>query len=121
MHFSDHDYVCPSVIVGGESSELPNPFREFILPLAYENVGLLHAVLGLSECHLAASRNNEKAHKAEAIEHRIAAIHFLSAGLRLYKKGTLSNLEETTLLAIILILLLHDVSALIFQSILLDP
>ncbi|KAE8152346.1 fungal-specific transcription factor domain-containing protein [Aspergillus avenaceus] len=42
--------VCDSLVI--ENQDIPNPFRAYVLPFAYEHGGILHAVLCLAECHM---------------------------------------------------------------------
>lgn len=37
-----------------------NPYRSYVLPLAYEQLGLLYAVLGLAACHTGITGGNEE-------------------------------------------------------------
>lgn len=83
-----------------------NPFRDFILPLAYENRGLLHALLGLTSCHMLAGRPSSR-HETEAIEHRLEAIRWLSTMLSFQESG---GTNDDVPIATILMLVLHDVS-----------
>ena len=87
-----------------------NPFRDHILPLASQHSGLLHAVLGLSACHMINSGvdNTPKAHTA-ALEHRLSAIQDLGALLLKDECFGLDDTEEVLSLAIVLILVLHDI------------
>jgi len=67
LKVTDNKNICPHIVVVQNSPI--NPFREYIvcqllkrrwlfltfhaqLPLAYEHVGLLHAILGFACCHL---------------------------------------------------------------------
>ncbi|KIW48783.1 uncharacterized protein PV06_01348 [Exophiala oligosperma] len=87
-----------------------NPFRDHIIPLANQHSGLLHAVLGLSACHMINSGidNTPKAHTA-ALEHRLSAIQELGALLLKEECFGLEDTEEVLSLAIVLILVLHDI------------
>ncbi|KAJ5750478.1 hypothetical protein N7533_007506 [Penicillium manginii] len=44
--------ICPHQIMLSET-DTNNPYRSYVLPLAYEQLGVLYAVLGLSACHRA--------------------------------------------------------------------
>ncbi|KIW20850.1 hypothetical protein PV08_01428 [Exophiala spinifera] len=86
------------------------PFRDHILPLANRHSGLLHAVLGLSACHMINSGidNTSKAHTA-ALELRLSAIQELGVLLlkeRVFRTGRYGG---GTCVAIVLILVLHDI------------
>ena len=87
-----------------------NPFRSYILPLAYQHVGLLHALLGLSACHLGTSDNgaSQKILTA-ALEHKLLAIQSLGALLLKEECFGLNDIEEELTLAVVLLLVLHDV------------
>ncbi|KAF2757789.1 hypothetical protein EJ05DRAFT_493356 [Pseudovirgaria hyperparasitica] len=68
-----------------------NPFRRYVLPLAHQDASLLHAILGLSACHIPAS---------EFLEHSfLLKEEFLG----------LIETEEDLTLSIILLLLLQDI------------
>ncbi|KAF2442109.1 hypothetical protein P171DRAFT_456152 [Karstenula rhodostoma CBS 690.94] len=99
--------VCPKLSVTSESA--PNPFKTYILPLALQDVGLLRAVLGLTACHLATQQPmpNRRLNTA-ALEYRVAALQSLSALLLKEECFGLSEAEEETALAIVLMLVLHD-------------
>jgi hypothetical protein len=87
-----------------------NPFEAYILPLAYENTGVLAAVLGLSACHLV--NRDPKANSrmvAVAIEHRVSAMQALGLLLSDEERVGLSDTKEDMTLAIVLVLLLHDI------------
>ena len=93
-----------------KSDDSSNPFRKYVLPMAYEHIGLLHAVLGLATCHMDAFAGDKPLHHAEALEHRLHAIQSLSSLIMDDRNGSLQEAEENFLLATILILVLHDVS-----------
>jgi hypothetical protein len=87
-----------------------NPFEAYILPLAHQSPGLLAAVLGLSACHLV--NQDPKANSpmvAVAIEHRVSAMQALSFLLTKEERFGLSDTEEEMAMAIVLVLLLHDI------------
>lgn len=86
----------------------PNPFRDHILPLAYEHTSLLHAVLGLSACHIS-QETIPNPHTA-ALEHKLSAIQALASLLLKEECLGLSPIEEDLTLSIVLLLLLQDVS-----------
>ncbi|OAG08776.1 uncharacterized protein CC84DRAFT_1086944, partial [Paraphaeosphaeria sporulosa] len=99
--------VCPKLSVTSEST--PDPFKTYILPLALQDTGLLKAVLGLTACHLATQQPtpNRRLNTA-ALEYRVAALQSLSALLLKEECFGLSEAEEETALAIVLMLVLHD-------------
>ena len=84
-----------------------NPFRDHILPLAYQHPSLLHAILGLSACHIPPDKIVN--HQATALEHKLAAIQALSSLLLKEECLGLSTVEEDLTLSIVLLLLLQDV------------
>jgi ABC-type antimicrobial peptide transport system permease subunit len=77
--------------------------------MAYEHIGLLYAVLGLTICHLVASGGGKKLHHIEALEHVVNAILSLSS-LMDDRNVSLQENRENILLATILVLVLHFVS-----------
>ncbi|KAK2756033.1 hypothetical protein CKAH01_17207 [Colletotrichum kahawae] len=91
-------------------NEAQNPFRLYVLPLAYQHVGVLHAVLGLAACHMSLSTCGvEKVDMATALQHRVAALNALSSLLIKEEIYGLLAAEEDAVLAIILLLVLHDI------------
>lgn len=72
---------------------------------------MLKAVLGLTACHLATQQPtpNRRLNTA-ALEYRVAALQSLSAILLKEECFSLNEAEEETALAIVLMLVLHDVS-----------
>ncbi|PYI33079.1 C6 zinc finger domain protein [Aspergillus indologenus CBS 114.80] len=101
--------ICPHQIaeVGDDEN---NPYRAFILPLARKQIGLLYAVLGLSASHLGRLIGDEAMHEATAVEYRLKAIRALSGEIRKSQRTSLREEEQDTVLAIIQLLLLHDIS-----------
>jgi hypothetical protein len=94
-----------------------NPFKEYILPLAYRHDGVLHAVLGLSACHLHFSGKDESQRCiTTALQHRVAALHSLGELLLQEETSGLANVEEESILAMALLLVFHDVSSLLLQE-----
>lgn len=90
---------------------LANPFSEYILPLAYQHDGVLHALLGLSACHMHFSGRNESQQCFNtALRHRLAAIRSLGSLLPKEETSRLSSDEEEAVLAMVLLLVFHDVS-----------
>ncbi|PWY92410.1 C6 zinc finger domain protein [Aspergillus heteromorphus CBS 117.55] len=103
------EIICPHQIAEvGFGAE--NPYRAYILPLARKKIGLLYAVLGLSASHLGRLIDDEFLHEATAVEYRMKAIRALSEEIRKSQRTSLLEDEQDTVLAIIQILLLHDIS-----------
>lgn len=91
--------------------DMENPFRQHILPLAQRHGGVLHALLGLSACHVCTShRVTGREMMALALQHRVAALHELGCMLLWEETRGLDPFEEEAVLAIVLLLVLHDVS-----------
>lgn len=87
-----------------------DPFRAYILPLALNNTGLLKAVLGLTACHLGTQQETRNRRlDTAALEYRVSALQSLSAILLKEEVLTLDEAEEETALAIVLMLVFHDV------------
>ncbi|KAI1618030.1 fungal-specific transcription factor domain-containing protein [Exophiala viscosa] len=105
-----HFDVALCDILSTLSTEHPNPFRMYILPLAYQHAGLLHAILGLSACHLRSSEidSSQTTHTA-AIHHKLLAIQSLGALLLKEECFGLNDIEEELALAVVLILVLDDI------------
>lgn len=99
--------ICPHQIAQQTDSE--NPYRRYVLPLAYEQIGLLYAVLGLSACHLGHLRSDKDLYETAAVNYRVKAITALGAAIRKVCSGTFSDNERDGVFATIQILLLHDV------------
>jgi hypothetical protein len=107
---TDESFICPHQIaeIGGTSS---NPYRAYILPLARKQIGLLYAILGLSASHLGKLTGNMSLYEEAAVEYRLRAIRALSEEIRKSQgPNFLHEDEQDAVLAIIQILLLHDVS-----------
>ncbi|KAF7586745.1 hypothetical protein BBP40_008388 [Aspergillus hancockii] len=102
------NFICPHQLseIGQENN---NPYRMYILPLARKQIGLLYAVLGLSASHLGQIAGNQTMHEATAVEYRMKAIRALSEEIRRSQASTLLEDEQDAVLAIIQILLLHDI------------
>ncbi|EAU29329.1 conserved hypothetical protein [Aspergillus terreus NIH2624] len=101
-------FVCPHQI--SEIGDGPqNPYRSYIIPLAKKQIGLLYAVLGLSASHLGQLAGNKVLHEETAVEYRMKAIRALSEEIRKSQNMTLPEDEQDAILAIIQILLLHDI------------
>ncbi|GAW25826.1 hypothetical protein SAMD00023353_1400080 [Rosellinia necatrix] len=89
-----------------------NPFREHVLPLAHQHQGVLHALLGLSACHMHLSGKHESQNLITiSLRYRVLALH--SLGSLLSKEEEISGLtisEGEYVLGMVLLLVLHDVS-----------
>ena len=93
------DVMCDSLTIVAD--DIQSPFREYILPLSYQNEGLLCALLSLAACH---QRN-----MGVAVEYKLPAIQSLSAFLSKEELVGLDDGEEVVALAIVLLLIIHDV------------
>ncbi|OGM46144.1 hypothetical protein ABOM_004899 [Aspergillus bombycis] len=101
--------LCRALII--ETDDLHNPFRGYILPLAYQDTGILHAVLGLTMCHINASgkRETENISVARMIEHQLSALQSLSSLLMKEEIYGLTDDEQDLLLAVVILLVLYDI------------
>lgn len=107
--------LSPHLTIAVDGTE--NPFRVHVLPLAYQHTGVLHAVLGLSACHLHLSSSGAaRVEMATALQHRVAALNILALLLGKEEVHGLTAAEDEAVLAIVLLLVLHDVSLLIQPS-----
>lgn len=87
-----------------------NPFHEYLIPLSSNNEGVLHALLGLTACHMRCSGIGDGQHLlALALQHRAAALQSLSSLLLKESHAGLTRDEEEFVLAMVLLLVLHDV------------
>lgn len=87
-----------------------NPFKKHVLPLIYRHQGVLHALLGLSACHMHISGKNESQHYATiSLKYRLSALHSLGTFLQQEEVSALTTSEEEYVLGIVLLLVLHDV------------
>ncbi|KAE8153206.1 C6 zinc finger domain protein [Aspergillus avenaceus] len=102
-------FICPHQIseIGEDAT---NPYRSYILPLARQQIGLLYAVLGLSASHLGRLTEDQTMHEETAVEYRMKAIRALSEEIRRSQASILKEDEQDAVLAMIQILLLHDIS-----------
>ncbi|KAH7192919.1 fungal-specific transcription factor domain-containing protein [Fusarium flagelliforme] len=87
-----------------------NPFREYVLPLAYQHQGVLHALLGLSLSHM----DNSGLYSNEGFEslsmgYRLSATRSVASLSLKDEMSGLTHAEEEYLLAMVLLLVLHDV------------
>ncbi|KAF5722943.1 hypothetical protein FMUND_2300 [Fusarium mundagurra] len=89
---------------------LDNPFREYVLPLAYQHQGILHALLGLSACHMHNTGHaNSQRLVTVSLGYRLSAIRSLASLLHKEDISRLTPTEEEHVLAMVLLLVLHDV------------
>jgi len=89
---------------------LSDPFREYVLPLAYQHQGVLHALLGLSLSHM----DNSGIYSNEGFEslsmgYRLSATRSVASLSLKDEMSELTHAEEEYLLAMVLLLVLHDV------------
>ncbi|KAM0713402.1 hypothetical protein Q7P37_010364 [Cladosporium fusiforme] len=106
LHFNH--VLCKHLAVAPQVQR--NPFRLHVLPLAYEHPGVLLALMGFSMCHLSITDpENATANTTAALEYRIAAIQSLSELFLKFEVSGLSTEEREVSLAIVLLLILHDV------------
>ncbi|TXC08920.1 hypothetical protein FocTR4_00003593 [Fusarium oxysporum f. sp. cubense] len=89
---------------------LDNPFRDYVLPLAYQHQGILHALLGLSACHMHNTGHaNSQRLVTVSLGYRLSAIRSLASLLHKEDTSRLTPTEEEYVLAMVLLLVLHDV------------
>lgn len=86
-----------------------NPYRSYVLPLAYEQLGVLYAVLGLSACHRALTIGEDDLREV-ADEYRLRCINCLIHTIQNVISPQSHENERDGLFATIQLLLLHDVS-----------
>ncbi|KAJ5279719.1 hypothetical protein N7478_005091 [Penicillium angulare] len=104
--------ICPhQIMLSG--TETNNPYRSYILPLAYEQLGLLYALLGLSACHMALT-NGEGELLEVADEYRLKCIGSLIQTIQKIISSQSHEDERDGLFATIQLLLLHDVGLFAF-------
>lgn len=92
---------------------MENPYQVYVLPLAYEQLGLLYAVLGLTAIHMGIQKNDLYLRETLAVEYRVRAIGRLGQTLQNGLSRELSENERDGIFATIQILLLQDVSCLL--------
>jgi hypothetical protein len=112
---SDDREICPHQIAL-PTDDADNPYRLYILPLAYEQIGLLYAVLGLTACHIGIKENDAYLRDTLAVEYQARAIRCLGETLQDGISGDLGENERDGIFATIQILLLQDVSDLFRPS-----
>ncbi|CAG8899446.1 unnamed protein product [Penicillium egyptiacum] len=99
--------ICPHQIALPAGAD--NPYQVYILPLAYEQIGLLYAVLGLTACHMGIEKQDAYLRETLAVEYRVRAIRCLGETLRNGISGELDENERDGIFVIIQILLLQDI------------
>ncbi|KAL2846593.1 fungal-specific transcription factor domain-containing protein [Aspergillus pseudodeflectus] len=100
--------ICPHQIVLTGRGKRENPYRSYVLPLAYEQLGLLYAVLGLAACH-DGLRNGKEDLREVADEYRLRCISCLRKSLENGISPQSHENERDGLFATIQLLLLHDI------------
>jgi hypothetical protein len=88
---------------------MENPYRQYILPLAYEQPGVLYATLSLSACHLGNLNNDKHFYESVALDYRIKAMAALGEMIRKGNSEQFDDNERDGFFATIQLLLLHDV------------
>ncbi|CAG8210560.1 unnamed protein product [Penicillium nalgiovense] len=99
--------ICPHQIALPAGAD--NPYQVYILPLAYEQIGILYAVLGLTACHMGIEKEEAYLRETLAVEYRVRAIRCLGETLRNGISGELDENERDGIFVIIQILLLLDI------------
>ncbi|KGO56660.1 Copper amine oxidase, N2-terminal [Penicillium expansum] len=99
--------ICPHQIAL-TVNDANNPYRKFILPLAYEQVGLLYALLGITAFHLGTAKEDSYLRDTLAVVYRLRAIRSLADTIEAGISGTIHENERDALFATIQILLLQD-------------
>ncbi|KFA81941.1 hypothetical protein S40288_06882 [Stachybotrys chartarum IBT 40288] len=90
--------------------EARNPFREHLLPLAYQHDSVMHALLGLTACHMYNSgKDSSQRCLATSLQHRVAALQSLGSLLTKEQTSGLMTTEEEAILATVLLLVTHDI------------
>ncbi|CAG8215860.1 unnamed protein product [Penicillium salamii] len=105
--FAHDQTICPHQIALAPGMD--NPYQFYVLPLAYEQIGLLYAVLGLTACHLGIQKEDLYLRETLAVEYRVRAISRLGETLQNGLSGELSENERDGIFATIQILLLQDI------------
>ncbi|KAL2696216.1 hypothetical protein AAEP93_002630 [Penicillium crustosum] len=100
--------ICPHQIAL-PAAGADNPYQVYVLPLAYEQIGLLYAVLGLTACHMGINKEDEYLRETLAVEYRVRAIRWLGETLRNGISGELDENERDGIFVTIQILLLQDI------------
>ncbi|KAJ5683043.1 fungal-specific transcription factor domain-containing protein [Penicillium macrosclerotiorum] len=100
--------ICPHQIAQRVDGS-KNPYRLYVLSLAYDQIGLLYAVLGLSACHLGHLKSDRHLYETVAVDYRVRAITALGACIRKVCSGDFTSNERDAAFATIQVLLLHDI------------
>lgn len=102
--------------MAGDACVWSNPFQQYLLPLTLQFSGILYAVLGFSLGHLAINQCDTFENEQEPVRYRFNAIRQVIRWL----EDIGSDIDDPVLveagLAIILVLVLHDVSGTAFRS-----
>lgn len=101
-------FICPHQIAQPVDSG-ENPYRLYVIPLAYEQLNLLYAVLGLSACHLGHLKSDKHLYESVALDYRAKAINALGITIRKVCSGDFTGGDRDSVFATIQILLLHDI------------
>ena len=101
----------PRVVVSNTDT-WHNPFRQHLLPLTLQFSGVLYAVLGLSMGHFAVNQHDSPENEQESLQYRLSAIRQVIAWLEELETDVGDPTIIEAGLAIILILVLHDVCSL---------
>lgn len=104
----DDQEICPHQIAL-TADGAHNPYRKFILPLAYEQIGLLYAVLGITSFHLGTVKKDRYLRDTLAVVYRLRAIRSLADTIQAGISGNIHDNERDALFATIQLLLLQDV------------
>lgn len=81
-----------------------------MIPLAYEQLNVLYAVLGLSACHMGHLNSDRHLYESVAVDYRAKAINALGTTINKVCSGNFEGSDVDSVFATIQILLLHDVS-----------
>ncbi|CAG8364915.1 unnamed protein product [Penicillium salamii] len=100
--------ICPHQIAL-TADGAHNPYRKFILPLAYEQIGLLYAVLGITSFHLGTVKKDRYLRDTLAVVYRLRAIRSLADTIQAGISGNIHENERDALFATIQLLLLQDI------------
>ncbi|CAI7618195.1 unnamed protein product [Penicillium glandicola] len=100
--------ICPHQIAL-PAAGADNPYQVYVLPLAYEQIGLLYAVLGLTACHMGIRKDDVYLRETLAVEYRVRAIRCLGETLQNGVSGELDENQRDGIFVTIQILLLQDI------------
>ncbi|CAG7931643.1 unnamed protein product [Penicillium olsonii] len=102
------EQICPhQIALAADGAQ--NPYRKFILPLAYEQIGLLYAVLGITSFHLGTANEDSYLRDTLAVVYRTRAIRSLADTIEAGISGNIHENERDALFATIQLLLLQDI------------